>query len=235
MKKIILPSGMRLLLEQSRSFLSREDVRFYPADAAGDILRVHRAEKADLIILEFSSTGTGTKGFCATIREDGDLRSVSIIVVCDDTYPAREAAGQCRANAVLTRPLSAGVLADKAGELLSIAPRREYRVLLSISTLGLHGASPFFCRSQNISASGMLIETEKPLATGDRVECLFFVPPAVKVHTDAEVVRSIPQARGFGPMGYGIRFRDLAPDDRRAIASFVTSSMRRTGPGEAND
>lgn len=228
MTKIILPSGMLEVLDRPQSFLKRDEVRLYPADVAADILKVHCAEKTDLIIIDFEAAGTETVGLCATIREDKELRCVSIIVVCDDRSPGRRDAAQCRANAVLTRPLSSGDLRENIRNLTSIAPRKEYRALLSVSTLGLYGASPFLCRSQNISASGMLIETEKPLSRGDRFECLFFVPPAVKVRTEAEVVRSSLRARGIGLVRYGLRFCDLAPDDRRAIESFVASSV---GPG----
>ena len=52
---------------------------------------------------------------------------------------------------------------EKVGQLLEIPERKSYRVLLKVTINGRLTTETFYCSSQNISASGILIETEKTL------------------------------------------------------------------------
>src|SRR5512147_1756857 len=174
MKKVLIADALKSDLTRGKSFLSRTSVKLFTAATNDDILSVHRAENVDLIISQLDMPGMKDDQLYTAIRKDGVLRKVSVIMLCNGTPDERERAEQCTANVVLTLPVDAALLLEKAQDLLDISWRESYRVLLSVSIAGTSSESAFFCRSENISATGLLVETDRALKEGDRVVCSFF-------------------------------------------------------------
>ncbi len=109
------------------------------------------------------------------------------------------------------------------GNSHAIAPRRSYKVILKAKVHG-EDESSFLCTSQDLRSSGILIETDRDLAKGDRITFSFFLPGASQIVADGEMVRS--EKNGDGALHYGIRFIGLAEESRQAIERFVDSFSR---------
>ncbi|HEX8960625.1 MAG TPA: PilZ domain-containing protein [Geobacteraceae bacterium] len=107
----------------------------------------------------------------------------------------------------------------------AIAPRKNYKVILKATVHGEAQDSAFLCTSQDLSSSGILIETDRDLNKGDRITFSFFLPGASKITADGEMVRS--EKKGDGTLHYGIRFIDLKEESRQAIEWFIDSCARR--------
>ena len=71
-------------------FEEMSDVEMLTAYSNTDALRIHRKEKAALIITELYGSGMSAQQFCAQIRDDEELRDVSIIVCCRDNEIERK-------------------------------------------------------------------------------------------------------------------------------------------------
>ncbi len=155
MKKILIASGMHTLLQQEQSFLDRSDLRVFISATTDDALAVHRSEHVDLILTRQDLPGMPSSSFCRTIREDAALRTVSIIMACADTAETVRKASRCGVNCVLLDPLQAVVAQAKAEQLLNIAARETLRVLLTADLQGSDETAPFYCRTGNVSASGL--------------------------------------------------------------------------------
>jgi len=230
MKKVLLAPDIITLLVQQQSFLNRSDLRVFTAETNEEALDIHREEKVNLIINHFTAQEMSTERFCSVVREDKDLSRVSVIIICSKIRADIEASERCKANAIMTRPMDPAILLEKAHQLLDISSRASFRILLNVSVDGTIGNTSFFCRSENISASGMLIETDQLLAKGDIIACSFFLPAGMRIQTTAEVMRNIRQGYGSGPHQYGIRFTRLTAEAKRALADFVETRSRQTGP-----
>jgi c-di-GMP-binding flagellar brake protein YcgR len=102
------------------------------------------------------------------------------------------------------------------GNSQAIAPRKSYKVILKATVQGQDSA--FLCTSQDISASGILIETDRDLNKGDRITFAFFLPGASRIVADGEMVRS---ERNGDALHYGIRFVDIKEESRQAIERFI--------------
>ncbi len=227
MKKILIARDLHVLLEQNKTFLNRTDVKAFVADTSDDALRMHRTERADLIITRIDLPGMSCEQFCSQIRADETLRTVSIILVSPNTSAALGRCAECRANAVLLQPVHPLVLMVKAQQLLDIAARETLRVLLRADVDTRSGDESFICRSRNISATGMLIESDKRLAEGSRMSCIFYLPNARKVQVTGKVVRIHEQAPGDEEFQYGLMFMDVTPETRQLLIDFVGSTLNR--------
>jgi CheY-like chemotaxis protein len=208
------------ILEKERSFLDREGVKLFTAATNDDVLSIHRTERVDVIIADLHTPGMKLEALCSAIRSDEGLSKAAVIILRPDSAADRERSAQCKANAVLTLPMDPAQILEKVRQLLEISWRESYRVLVSVSVSGSSKDRSFFCRSGNISTTGMLIETEKIFSKGDRLACSFFLPDSAQIKANGEIVRVI-QTEGSKSCQYGVKFSELPAGAKSAIEVFV--------------
>ena len=224
MKKIIIASALKPFIEKERSILQRADFRIFTATSGEEALKIHRGEKADMIIADLDMPGIGGDKLCSVIRGDEALKKVSIIIVCTNSQADIERCSNSGANSYITKPIAPAQLIETVSRLLNIPERKSYRVLIKVEVKGKFMNVPFFCSSGDLSASGMLVETDKPLAKGDTVSCSFFLPNSERVVADGEIVRVVRKA--LRTFQYGVRFVALLPEYRAAIETFINNWTR---------
>lgn len=232
MKKVLIAHDLLALLEQERSFLGRTDMQVFVAATNDEVLNIHRAERVDLIISKLDLPGMASEKLFGLVREDAALRTVSTILCCANTPEAIKESSHCRVNAVLLEPLHSVLLMAKAQQLLDIAARETIRVLLGVIVDGRFGEEAFYCRTKNISATGMMIETRRRLVEGARLTCQFYLPDATKIQATVKIVRIIQQTSGGGEQQYGLMFTDIAPEIKQLLADFVESSRHGSKTGD---
>ncbi len=218
MKKIVIDHAIYSNLTRGGSLLDREDVQVFIGKTNNELLALHRKEKANLIIARLDAGGMPCESLFDEIRHNDQLRVVSLILFCGSHEKAR--AERCAPNAVMTLPVSSTLVLEKARSFLNISSRGAYRVLLNVAIDASKDKS-FFCKSENISASGLLLETDRELQAGNRLHCSFFLPDAKRIETTAEVVRVLDPAGKPGMKKYGVKFVQIAPGDSVAIQHFV--------------
>ncbi|NTW58478.1 MAG: response regulator [Nitrospirae bacterium] len=228
MKKILIAEPLRSYIEKEKSFLKREDIIVYRAATTDDLLKIHRSEKANLIISQVGMPGMSAEQLCAQIRNDEALRQVSLLMISPDMSSDRERASRCKPNAVMTLPINTAQLLERVRLLLDIPWRGSFRVLLSVAVEGDDKGNAFFCGSENISSSGLLIETDRVISKNDRVTCKFFLPGSEQIVVRGEVVRIMKRDSGKSANQYGIRFLDIDQKARTSIASFVNERVKQT-------
>ena len=227
MKKILLVNASRYFFDEGKNLLNRKDFQVFLAPSALHALQLHRQEKVNLIVADLDMTEMGGDVLCSRIREESDSRAVSFILVCHDNPAEIQRGSNCGANICLKKPFSAKTVLEHVEKLLTISVRRGYRVLLRVKVKGSQDDATFFCTSQNISASGMLIETDRPLLHGDQLTCSFYLPGAAHITADGEVVRSEVMPDGKHQF-CGIRFTGIAPNHKQEIEKFIAESQQDT-------
>jgi CheY-like chemotaxis protein len=217
MKKIIMADTLKPLVGGSDGMLSRGDFAVRWAGKSEEMVDLHEQEKADLIIADLEMPGMPVDNLCRIIRSDENLRAVSIIIICPDSYPSAEKAGSCGPNAVFVKPVSPVSLFHRMSDLLNIFARADMREIVRVDVTLDQGSDHYFGVSLNISASGMLIETGRILAIGDTVTCSFILNYPASI--GAEVVRVEEKSAGLHL--YGVRFIDADARSRALIEEFV--------------
>jgi DNA-binding response OmpR family regulator len=227
MQKIIINEALATEIGKGTNALQQKGVKVFTAKTNDEILSIHRTEKANLIISRVDLPGIACEQLFTAIRKDAALRSVSLILFCPERPDDKARAEQCGPNAIMTLPVNSELLLEKAASLLHVTSRKSYRVLLNVSVDGNRDGS-FFCRSENISATGLLLETDRGLSRGDRLTCSFFLPDAKRITVKAEVVREIGRADKSKTKLYGIKFDHVSPEDVAAIEAFVKKRSGET-------
>jgi CheY-like chemotaxis protein len=224
LKKIVIAERLKSVFTDETDFLPKLNASVHFAESNDKVLEIHEREKANLIIAAATMPGLAPEKLYAKIRSSEALRKVSLLVVCSG---AEEEARAKRAhpNAILTLPQDRALLEDKIRELLSIPFRESYRVLLSLTIEGTSRDQAFFCRSENISATGMMLETDHEMAKGDRIACAFFLPGSQQIRAAGTVVRMIDPAGKTGVKRYGVKFDTLSVGDKLAVETFIAKKI----------
>jgi DNA-binding response OmpR family regulator len=194
--------------------LQRASVEVCSAPDAARALELHRTARADLIVSDLDLPDSTAERLCETLRGSETLRNVSILVVCGPGDEQARRAAACRANGHVVRPVDVTVLTERIRRLMLVSSRAPYRVLTEVNA----GGRSFFCRSENVSPVGMLIETTEPLSVGQSLGCAFYLPGRLKLVARGSVVR---QANSPAGRHFGIEFVELSQGDAAALARFV--------------
>lgn len=221
MRKILIVSGFKPFIEKEKSILDRAEFKIFTANSGKEALNIHGTEKVDIIITDLDMPDMSGDELCSIIRKDKVLKKVSMLMVCTNKETDLKRCADAGVNSYITKPIDPEQLVKKVSHLLNIPERKSYRVLIKVEVKGQFLNMHFFCSSQNLSASGILLETDKPLAKGDVISCSFFLPNSDRIIADCEVVRVVRSA--IKTFQYGVRFLNLHPDSMSAIESFIKS------------
>jgi CheY-like chemotaxis protein len=228
MKKVLIADNLKQLYSQANSFLNRAHIKVFTAATNDEVLKVHRQENVDLIVTPLDLPGIGSEELFDGIRQNKAVQEVSTIIICKDSLANRERCRQCGANAVFTLPVDFSLLSAKVQQFLEVAPRRSYRVTLSVSIEGKFKNMPFLFRMENISANGMLIKADGNLSQGDRISFSFFLPDETHVKAHGEIARVVKQEAAPDSSLYGVKFTDIDLNVKSAIETFVKKEQDRT-------
>jgi hypothetical protein len=156
--------------------------------------------------------------FIASLREDASTRGLSVVVMArGDFDPGEVELLEAGANAILRLP-AGPEWNERLERLMSVPARKAARFPVAFQVEALSNGRPEQAQAVNLSASGILIETQAPLGLHDEVRLRFTLPKSAKmVATSGHVVRVAAESR------FGIEFRGLADQDSQQIAGFLST------------
>jgi DNA-binding response OmpR family regulator len=224
MKKIIIAETIMREIGGHDAIFRRGDITTYTALTSEEILNIHGVRKAHLIITDLGLPLMGGAKLCSAIRSDAGLKNISIIMACDNTETSLAACREAGANDVIARPVDPIQLFLKISELLVIPQRKDLRVLLRVLVKGREGDAAFFASSQDISISGMLLETDRVLKKGDHITCALNIGHS-EITPACQVTR-VNRTKS-GRLRYGVKFLNLDTKSLIVIEQFVKINVRR--------
>ncbi len=225
MKKILLATSPETLIDTEKGILNRADLKIFTTTSGKEALSIHRDKKVDLIIIELEMPDINGDTLCSIIRKDDELKKVSLIIICNNDVSDIKRYSKCRANSYITRPINPVLLMEKVSELINIAERKAYRVILNASVEGKHMNKSFISYPRNISSSGILIETDKVLAVGDKILCSFYLRNSIIIN-QGKIVRTDKKTIESDINQYGIKFSHLTRNSKSAIEVYIEEKSR---------
>jgi CheY-like chemotaxis protein len=219
MKKLLIVGNIQKFMTAGKNILNRADLKIFTATSGEEALDIHKTEKADLIITELDTPGMSGDKLCSIIRKDEGLKRVSIIIVCTSAASDILRVSRCKANSYITKPIQPEQLIASVAQLVNIPERKSYRVLLKVSVKGTSANGSSFCSSRDISATGILLQTDRTFAIGDVISCDFFLPDSSRIVTDVEIMRVT--RNHDKTFHYGAKYVDISPKHKSAIMAFI--------------
>jgi len=221
-KKVLLVDDVRLFLHLEETFFKRTGCEILTAGSGEEALAVSQKSAPDLILLDYLMPDLTGDQVCREIRKLESLKDIPIMIVSTSANDADIkkcfAAG---ANDYVTKPINPQEVLAKAAALMKIPYRLHFRIPVHFKVQGEASQLTFTAFSRNISRGGILIEAEKKIALGSRVELQFqLLTEGPNLEVAGEVARvSFDDRKGVYLVG--IKFRELDPLSQTLINDFV--------------
>ncbi len=206
-------------------FLARDafDVDRFPSGTGA--LELTAYVSIEVLLVRYPLPDMDLGVFLQAVRQPDSKCLTSPILLLADADSATETSSYIGrgANRVLHLEDAEDELQATVSSLLAVAPRKNARFLARME-IKLGGAKDMIlCQTENLSASGILIKTERRYEKGTRIDFEFSLPDDIRpISGVAEVVRQTMVGRDKVG-GIGMRFLSFAGDSQRRFESYVNN------------
>jgi uncharacterized protein (TIGR02266 family) len=192
--------------------------RFPGAKGALDLIRDVRVE---VLLVRYPLPDMVLPPFLQTVRHGPCRRSPVLLLADGDRCQEAQRYVGRGANRVLSLDSSPGALHSTLSSLLDVAPRKSRHFIAQLKFESGDGEDWILCRSENSSASGVLLATDRQLPRGTRVHFELTLPTVERpVKGEAEIARLTVVGRER-VRGMGLRFLSFAGDSREIYEDFL--------------
>lgn len=203
------------LVFESDSF---EVDRFPGAQGAVELIARQRVEA---LLVRYPLPDMVLPPFLQTVRH-GPCRRSPVLLLADGGRCAEAQRYVGRgASRVLSLDTAPGVLHTTLAKLLDVAPRKSRHFIAQLKFKSGDGEDWILCRSENSSATGVLVATDRQLPRGTRVDFELTLPKVERpVVGRAEIARHTVSGRER-VRGMGLRFLSFAGDSQEVYEEFL--------------
>lgn len=219
-KKALFSSDLKDLIEEHTCMFENDGFQIFTASTAEEAFNIHKDVRMDLIVTDIDFPQMGGDKLCSMIKNDISLKRVYVSLVCSGKKPDLQRCIDSGADSFIKKPPQFKTVTDKICRILDTEIRKDRRMLIKVTMQGTFKKEPFFCISKDISASGVLFETDKTLAKGDRTQLSFIIPDKDRVNLWGEVMRVSEGSEML--YRYGLAFIDVDHDLQDTIKDFAS-------------
>lgn len=183
-------------------------------------------QQVDVLLARYTRRGMKLLPFLRAVRakESPCRHSLLLLVVPrpEDLTPASGYVGR-GVNRIVPLHGNHQGLPAMISEMLRVAPRVPCQVIAQLGIRAGRQRDWVLCRTRNGSSSGLLVETERRIPTGTKVDFELSLPAMDQpVVGRAEVTRQT-RAEREAIHGFGMRFLSFAGDSRSSYEAYLSA------------
>jgi CheY-like chemotaxis protein len=201
------------------TLLQRRELQLMVATSASRALRLIQERRPRLLVLPFRMPDMDAPELCRALRSRADTRGISLLLLAEEAGREVDLALAAGCNDVAFLREQPFELDEKIERLTMIPVRQQFRTLVRARVQLLDQERLLWGDSVDLSEGGMQIQLAEMLSPVAPLAIHFYLHGDIDpVDAKGEVIWadfSKPAAR------YGIEFTELAPADRRRIASLI--------------
>ena len=223
-RPLVLLAGIpRSSFDELAPVLDRHKLTVVQVTSAEDSVKFAHSERVELVILEAEPTTMSLEDVVRTIRSKSSAsNTTSLLVLANpgNEDEARQLIGR-GVNRVMLAVDPPKFIAQQVAVLLEIAPRTTLRLTTELLVKLADGSEEVLGAVVNMSAAGLLLETNADLEPGQHVILSIDIEHQDEpVSAKAEVVRKADPSRD-GVEGIGVRFLSFAGDSRERLEAIL--------------
>ncbi len=225
--KILLVDDMRNFLDLEISFLRRSDVKILTAEDGVEALKITKAEKPDIVLLDIEMPRMDGIQVCRIIKSDPSLKHIPVVMVTSTNR--YEEAMNAGANDFWKKPIFEKDFLEGIKKFVPIKERVEERIPVGLQVdyrVGEDKNKVVQAFTANISKGGMFLITRDTLPVGSVLELEIHLPDG-KVKAKGEVVREVKEEEeGLYTSGMGIKLISFENDGKKVYEDFIESKLK---------
>ncbi len=197
------------------------EFKIFTSASVSEALDIFKAEEPDLVLAELDFPPSGGDALCIDIKKNFPGNNTFVILACGTSAAELKKCGMSGADSYVKTPIEPDAIKRRINAILQKEKWRAHRVLVKVRVESSFRSEEFFCTSRNLSSTGIFLETDKPLARGDVVNCSFFLPDAERIRTNCRIVRV---DKGMhNKHAYGAEFIEIDQSEKKIIDDFIQS------------
>ncbi len=231
-RSLVLVAGIgRGPYDELAPVLDRQKLEVVRVATPENSIELARSEKVDLVILDGDPSTLSLEEVVRKIRSESSASSKSSLLVLatpEKADDARELLGR-GVNRVMLVGDPPEIIGQRVADLLTIAPRATFRMPTRLLIEVADGSVEALGAVVNLSATGLLVETETDFEPGQHVIISINMENEEPLSAKAEVVRQAHVGRD-GVEGIGARFLAFAGDARERLDAILEEALCNTLP-----
>jgi len=222
--RILLADDSMFFRAIESKFLQKTPVEILEAQNCAEVYFIVQNERPDLIYMSITLPDEGGDKCCYEIKQDPELSSIPIIMVCDQNVEKQpEMAQRSGCDASLVKPLDRHSFLQAGRKFLDGI--REHRQSSFFRLSFAFGGEDFDGKCLDISGGGMFIETQVEVPVGTLINMQFKLPdgPMAAILCSGEVTwlnRKPKPMKAHYPNGLGVKFVGLPVAIHKSILRF---------------
>ncbi len=194
--------------------------------AAGNLSRAIEeagAATIDIALISEGALGGDCARACRALREAAGRPDLPIVMISEEDLPeAMDVERACGCTDYVPRSVSQMELVRRVANLLQIPPRRFLRTMVAQTDPAARGRVEYLGHSRDISRTGILIETSRPLAVDELLPIKFLLPHSNSLINAVSRVTRVLRNPMSGQYEIGCRFVEIEPGARMMIEQFLS-------------
>lgn len=226
-KKILLVDDVQLLLAQEESFFNRNHFNILTANSGVDALSIVREERPDLVFMDLHMQEMDGDKCCKIIKSDSELCKIPVIIVTDGVDEEDfERSWESGCDDIIVKPVNRLYFLVVAKKYLHIQFRKTPRHIARLRVhFGTNQETLLTDYAINVSTGGVFIETTTIIPVDTVLALEFIIPQNVEtISCEARVAwvnRPELIVNPNLPIGMGLQFISISPNDMKAIREYI--------------
>ncbi len=223
--KILLVDSSKFFRTIEKQFLSKTPAQILEAESGEAGLAACRSAKPNLVYLSYELNDMNGSEFCRKLKSDFGIRSIPIVMICDENQPEQIAASRkAGVDGVLTKPIDRHKFMETGRHFLPTI-REPRRTCLFRVTFRVDGEE-YAGKCLDISSGGLFIDSPEKFRIGKAFDLEFVLPgqnnQAITCRGTIAWFNERPNlTKPNYPLGFGVRFVDIGPTAQKAIEEFT--------------
>lgn len=231
-QKILIVGGDGALLERIEPMLARASVETLPVPGAKHAVALLRQmTHIEFVIVCYPLPDATMAEFFQSLEETSGAEPFTyVLIVTPEPHVAELADFAADSLDIVSLDQPEEELAARLARFLRQTPRPALRIMVKLNIELGAGRVHRLCKTQNISASGMLVKTDDHFPLGSMISLEFQLPDGSEpIRGEAQVVRHTrPEREDI--VGMGLRFLELYDDGQELLEAFVAERIQEAGP-----
>jgi CheY-like chemotaxis protein len=219
----LIADDLKIFLVVAKAFLTRRGFEVLTAETGKRALELARAHHPRLILLDLTMPEMDGAEACAAMRRDPALAFTPILIMSSpENAENRERCLQAGCTRFIVKPPKTESLLAIVASILSVRERKPVRMSVVISEVTAAESRLVVGMAGNLSGTGMLLFSGKPIRVGSLLRLDFVVPTTNQtIQVQGKVLRV--DKNSTGAYEAGVHFVDISQTGLKQILAYISS------------
>ena len=225
--KLLMVDEKRMTTDLDNAGYKKLGITIRQATTFEAVDRIVKEESIDIIVFNYDFKEIDSVQICALYKSSDITAEIPIVFTSVQSLPRKILKSHLGPDLFVEQPIPRSYFIEKIKNLLDEKVRDTSRVDHAGLALFDWAGQPTQCEIQDLSQSGILLNTDVEIPNGTMLTLSFNVSGYKKpIQVEGEVVRRVTADKAGRLPGLGVKFREFKSDSQRRLERYVLSTKK---------